>query len=184
MATRHVGSAFTGVEIGTEQSKADDELKSKYNISISNYDGKRLPFEDASIDLVYASHVLEHVTDERGFLLEMRRVARQYVFVEVPCELHLRTNYKDLQSSLSIGHINSYSFRSFALTLETSGLHVVKLDIFDHSYGMHRFHNSRLKAFVKMAMRRSLLGLNKALASQFFTYHVGALCERSAPLNI
>jgi ubiquinone/menaquinone biosynthesis C-methylase UbiE len=184
LAAHHAGAAFTGVEIGAGRSRADEAVKSKSNIDILDYDGKKLPFEDASFDLVYATHVLEHVTDERSFLLEMRRVARQYVYVEVPCELHMRTSYKALQSSLMIGHINHYSFRSFAQKLETSGLRVVKLDIFDHSYGIHRFNSRWWKAAAKMALRQSLLALNKEFASQLFTYHVGALCVRSAPLTI
>jgi SAM-dependent methyltransferase len=34
----------------------------------------RLPFVDGAIDLIYCSHVLEHVDDDRAALTEMRRV--------------------------------------------------------------------------------------------------------------
>lgn len=181
---RRIGSTFTGIEIGTERSKKRGEGEKAGKIEILGYDGRHIPFEDSSFDLVYATHVLEHVTDEREFLYELRRVARRYIYVEVPCELHFRTNYGALQNSLNIGHINAYTFRSFALTLETSGLRVVKMSVFDHSYAMHRFHSSPLKAAAKVAMRRPLLALNAQLASQIFTYHVGALCEKAAPLTI
>jgi ubiquinone/menaquinone biosynthesis C-methylase UbiE len=184
LASRHIGATFTGVDIGANRSSEIDEAASKAKIALLDYDGKRLPFEDASFDLVYATHVLEHVTDERGFLLELGRVARQYVYVEVPCELHFRTSYEALQSSLLIGHINSYTFRSFTLKLETSGLRVIRQEVFDHNYQVYGFRNSKWKALVKMALRRSLLALNKGLASQCFTYHAGALCVRSSPLNI
>jgi SAM-dependent methyltransferase len=181
---RKIGSTFTGIEIGTERSKRRTEGERASKIEIVGYDGRKIPFEDSSFDLVYATHVLEHVTDERGFLYELRRGARRYVYVEVPCELHFRTNYAALQDSLNIGHINAYTYRSFALTLETADLRVVKMRVFDHSYALHRFHSSALKAAVKMATRRPLLALNAKLASQFFTYHVGALCEKSTPLTI
>ncbi len=39
-------------------------------------DLQRLPFPDASWDCVYASHVLEHVTDDRAAIAEIRRVLR------------------------------------------------------------------------------------------------------------
>jgi ubiquinone/menaquinone biosynthesis C-methylase UbiE len=184
LASRNIGATFAGVDIGANRSSEIEEALCKAKITVLDYDGRRLPFEDASFDFVYATHVLEHVTDERGFLLELRRVSRQYVYVEVPCEMHCRTSYEALQSSLLIGHINSYSFRSFILKLETSGLQVIRQGIFDHSVQVHSFRSSKWKAVVKMTLRRSLLALNEDLASQFFTYHAGALCVRSAPLNI
>jgi predicted SAM-dependent methyltransferase len=41
-----------------------------------NVDLTKLPFDDASYDLVYASHVLEHIKDDRKALSEVRRVLR------------------------------------------------------------------------------------------------------------
>lgn len=184
MAARRVGLSFSGIEIGTERAKTTVQGGSTDDILIASYDGKAIPYEDNSVDLVYSTHVLEHVTDERAFLHELGRVARRYVYVEVPCELHARTSYHSLQSTLTIGHINAYTFQSFALTLETSGLHVMRLELFDHSYGVHRFFSNWWKAAAKMALRRSLLAVNKRLASQIFTYHVGALCQKTVPMNI
>jgi SAM-dependent methyltransferase len=141
------------------------------------YDGVTIPFDDRAFDLVYATHVVEHVRDQRGFLLELGRVARKYVYVEVPCELHVRTTQRSLQTSLDIGHINAYTPESFALLLATSGLTVQRLEVFDHSYAMHRFHASTVNAIAKTVLRRSLLRLHRGIATRLFTYHVGALCE-------
>jgi SAM-dependent methyltransferase len=49
-------------------------------------DVQRLPFRDASLDLVYATGLFEHVADERAVIAEMRRVLKPggIVHVEVP----------------------------------------------------------------------------------------------------
>jgi SAM-dependent methyltransferase len=46
--------------------------------------GDALPFEDASVDFVFASHVIEHFPDPIRALHEWVRVARRYVFLIVP----------------------------------------------------------------------------------------------------
>lgn len=40
------------------------------------YDGRHLPFADGSVDALYSSSVLEHVTDLDALLADMRRVLR------------------------------------------------------------------------------------------------------------
>ena len=39
-------------------------------------DIQKLPFRDASYDLVYASHVLEHIPDDRAAIAEIRRILK------------------------------------------------------------------------------------------------------------
>jgi len=46
--------------------------------------GDDLPFEDDSQDFVFSSHVIEHIADPIGALLEWQRVARRYVVVVAP----------------------------------------------------------------------------------------------------
>src|ERR1700744_2068440 len=58
LAAKKVGTSFTGIEIGTERSQHQGGT----NLQIRGYDGKKIPFDDKSFDLVYATHVLEHVT--------------------------------------------------------------------------------------------------------------------------
>jgi ubiquinone/menaquinone biosynthesis C-methylase UbiE len=184
LAASGFASNLTGIDIGATRSKDEQTIIGSTLIHIHGYDGVRIPYEDATFDLVYATHVLEHVLDERGFLSELRRVSRQYVYVEVPCELHMRTSYKALQRSLDVGHINSYTPASFALKLETSGLAVRRLKLFDHSYAVERFANAGWKAVIKLVIRKSLLSANATLASRFLTYDCGALCERAPALSI
>ncbi|MFN8204547.1 MAG: methyltransferase domain-containing protein [Solirubrobacteraceae bacterium] len=44
--------------------------------TVARFDGERLPRADASVDVVSAFDVLEHLDDDRGMAAEMRRVLR------------------------------------------------------------------------------------------------------------
>jgi hypothetical protein len=123
--------------------------------------------------------VLEHVPEPRAFLRELARVARNFIYLEVPCELHARTNRRALQSTLDIGHINFYTPDTFRLVLETAGLHVAGFGTYDHSLPVHAFHSSRLKGLAKSLVRKSLLSVSPELATRLATYHCGALCRRA-----
>ncbi|MFC1496871.1 methyltransferase domain-containing protein [Verrucomicrobiota bacterium] len=48
------------------------------------YDGKRLPFEDKTFDVVTCVEVIEHTENYKGMLLEMARVARRSIFITTP----------------------------------------------------------------------------------------------------
>jgi SAM-dependent methyltransferase len=47
-------------------------------------DAHHLPFKDSAFDIVYASHILEHLFDPLAFLKEIERVARKKVIIRVP----------------------------------------------------------------------------------------------------
>ncbi|NEU14048.1 methyltransferase domain-containing protein [Methylobacterium sp. BTF04] len=173
-----IGRRLVGIDI-VDPALNNARTRHAANVSFLQQTGARLPFDDESTDLVVASHVLEHVECERAFLAELARISRRYLYVEVPCELHLRTRARDLQDTLEIGHINAYTPESFALTLATSGLRIVDIACFDHSLAVHAFHGSRLSGVVKRAVRSGMLRLHAGLAPKLFTYHCGALCTRA-----
>ncbi|MER8778852.1 class I SAM-dependent methyltransferase [Mesorhizobium sp. M0977] len=177
LAKKNVFKSLHGVDVIDPNQHTEDIPQ---NVSMSKYDGSQLPFPDKSIDVVYASHVIEHVMEPRHLLAEIARVAKSWIYIEVPCELHARTSRKALQSTLNIGHINCFCPASFMILLQSTGLDVAKMEVFDHGFAAHRFYTSPAKAAVKMALRRALISINRNLATKVFTYHCGALC-RVAP---
>lgn len=73
-----VAAAAEGVHVcGLE--RAPEQIAAAVKTSNVNYvqgDAHRLDFPDGSFDLVYARYLLEHVSDPRKVLSEMRRVVR------------------------------------------------------------------------------------------------------------
>lgn len=177
LARRKVGRSHTGIDMADPQAHIDPAVTAA-GIRLQQYDGRRLPFGDGSVDFVYASHVVEHVPDPRSFLGELQRVSRRYVYLEVPCELHMRANRDSLQRTLDIGHINAYTPESFVLLLQTAGMNVLRTGLFDHSLAVHAFQGSAFAARVKHGLRGTLLRISPQWASRCFTYHFGVLCER------
>jgi SAM-dependent methyltransferase len=172
LARARVGRRHVGVDVADPAAHRDPDAAA---LDLRVYDGHTLPFAARSFDLVLASHVIEHVPEPRRLLAEMARVAARWIYVEVPCELHLRTSHRALQQSLDIGHINAYTPESFQLLLETSGLEVARIALFDHSFAIHRFGGGWLRSAFKAAVRGATLALSPRLAGRLFTYHCGAL---------
>ena len=180
VARRGIGTSHLGIDVTAPAVHVDPDAT---NLSLIEYDGQTIPFHDDSFDLVYASHVVEHVLNPRGFLSEISRVSKRLIYLEVPCELHARTRYSDIQKTLNIGHINSYSPESFSLLCQTAGLKMIDIRLFDHSPDVHKFHKSFMKGIITMNIRRALLSVHPIFASRIFTYHCGVLCAPSQVLS-
>jgi len=174
ISQHHLAERYCGIDMADPNLHRDETAS---EIELLQYDGTRTPFKDKSFDLVFATHVVEHVPDPRGFIAELARVAREYVYIEVPCELNIRVSQKKLQLSVDTGHINLYTPESFLLLLQTSNLQVELLELFDHSLDVLSFPNSPVKGLMLKAARTSLLKFSPILASRVFTYHCGALCR-------
>jgi ubiquinone/menaquinone biosynthesis C-methylase UbiE len=99
----------------------DDELTADWAdvpVPMFQGDATQLPFADASIDLVVALEVLEHVPNPERALRELVRVSRGTVVVSVPREPIWRIGnmargryLRDLGNTP--GHVNHWSARSF-----------------------------------------------------------------------
>jgi ubiquinone/menaquinone biosynthesis C-methylase UbiE len=60
-------------------------------LSFVKGDGRDMPFENRSFDLVFSSAVIEHVGSaekQRAFIVECCRVSRKYVFLTTPNRWH------------------------------------------------------------------------------------------------
>jgi len=68
---------------------------------------EQLPFPDQSFDIVTCSHTLEHITQPRAAVLELKRVTKQALFVVVPCQ---RYYFYTLDE-----HVNFYPHRHLVM---------------------------------------------------------------------
>jgi ubiquinone/menaquinone biosynthesis C-methylase UbiE len=89
---------------------------------VRKFDGYDLPYGDAEFDLVYCSHVLEHVEHPRLLLREMKRVAK-YQVMEVPLDYSPHVDDK-VDQYLAYGHINIFTPSTFKFLLKSEGFAV------------------------------------------------------------
>ena len=91
------------------------------DLDYPEYDGKRLPFPDESIDTVYSSHMLEHVTDFRTTIRDWHRVVRSRGFIVcvVPHQF-LYEKRRSLPSSWNADHKRFYTPASLLGEFEAS----------------------------------------------------------------
>ncbi len=85
-------------QLGNDYIPADKfEVGYSYPSDTSNVDITSLPFEDGSMDMVIAIHVLEHVQDDAKALQEIYRVLKKggYAILQVPYEQSREHTYED-----------------------------------------------------------------------------------------
>jgi SAM-dependent methyltransferase len=56
----------------------ENEYRMDRLAQIIDYDGRHIPFPDHAFDVLFSSHVLEHIADQEGFHREMHRVLRPH----------------------------------------------------------------------------------------------------------
>ena len=84
-----------------------------HTLNIQQGYSEHLPFEDASFDVVYSSHVLEHVKDEAKTLQEMKRVLKPdgVLIIGMPTATMAWINL--LSQLLFTTHVKLYEFFRF-----------------------------------------------------------------------
>lgn len=140
------------------------------------FDGYTIPYPDNWFDLVYSTHVLEHVEHERLFLKELARVSR-HIFIEVPLEDVFLVERKIKRT---FGHINFYRAETLLNLLRTSGLKPISFKIMDFSVDVLKFSDGKIKGGVKHAIRGALLRAAPRLAQHVFCYNIAVLVS---PVN-
>jgi len=76
----------------------------------------KLPFSDRSFDAVLCSEVLEHLDDPNRAMMELKRVARDYVIITVPHEPYfqwLNNVSQWLHLGPDCGHVNFWTSNTF-----------------------------------------------------------------------
>jgi SAM-dependent methyltransferase len=91
------------------------------DLDYPGYDGVRLPFEDGSVDSVFASHILEHVLDPTAVFREWFRVLKigGFIVCIVPHQ-YLYERKVDLPSRWNAGHLRFYTPAALLRELEES----------------------------------------------------------------
>ena len=174
LSRRGFGQELYGVEISSSGIKAAASRNIPRVASLQSFDGRTLPFADKSMDLVYATHVLEHVEHERLFLQELKRVGR-LIFLEVPMEDTLRVKGAIHNS---IGHINFYNRYTFAGLIEGVGFEILRFESFDGSFAEHTFNGVNIKTVSKSVARTIAHHISKRIAEKVLVFN-GALVARS-----
>ena len=171
MSRRKFGTELHGVEISDSGLKSARARSIPNVASLQQFDGYTLPFPDKSIDLVYATHVLEHVEHERLFLKELQRVGR-IIFLEVPLEDTIRVKGAIHNT---IGHINFYNRYTFISLLESVGLKTHRFESFDSSFTTHTFFGVTPKTIAKTVTRAFAHAISAKFAEKVFVFNGAAV---------
>jgi ubiquinone/menaquinone biosynthesis C-methylase UbiE len=132
------------------------------------FDGYKIPYEDNHFDLVYCSHVMEHVEHERILLREIKRVSKYQIF-EVPIDFSFYVD-KKLNHFLSYGHINIYTPSLFRFLLKSERFEVMqdKCYLFDDEL-IKPFYKNNKAGFYLTKLKYSIL--------RAFPYLLGIKCN-------
>jgi ubiquinone/menaquinone biosynthesis C-methylase UbiE len=102
-------------KIGCEMVPVDVEDFNETDLPMTMFDGKKLPFEDDSFDVVLLIFVLHHAEDAKAVLDEARRVSRKsvVVFEDVTSNLWDRTMFRGFHKWLAWSEKISYPYREW-----------------------------------------------------------------------
>jgi ubiquinone/menaquinone biosynthesis C-methylase UbiE len=124
LSSEGFASELYAIEIS---SSAIERMKSrdiKLLKEVKEFDGYHIPYPDNFFDMVYCSHVIEHVEHPRLLLREIRRVSKFQVF-EIPLDYSIDVDAK-FKLFLSYGHINIFTPSTFKFLIKSEGFEVLK----------------------------------------------------------
>jgi SAM-dependent methyltransferase len=160
----------TGVKLAAERGEV---------AAAAVFDGEHLPDADGAYDLVFATHVLEHVPDPAPLTRELLRVAARAVIIEVPLEDNLSARRPAARAaSEGVGHLHRFDRRAIRRLVTDAGWRV-GAELVDplprevHTFGAET-PRARLKGDVKWAVRAGAAAI-PALGERLITLHFAVL---------
>lgn len=111
----------------------DVQIRPKTFIPIVEYDGKRLPFDDASFDAVITVDVLHHCNDPAEALQECARVSKKWIIIKdhvanSNCDRKI-LKFMDWVGNRAHGVVLPYNYLStseWSSAFDKSGLKIIK----------------------------------------------------------
>jgi SAM-dependent methyltransferase len=159
----------TGVRLAAERAEVD---------LARVFDGATLPEADGAYDLVFATHVLEHVPDPAPLTRELLRVGKA-VIVEVPLEDNLSARRPAARAaSEGVGHLHRFDRGAIRALVQGAGGRVAAELLDPLPRAVHTFGaagaRQRLKGDVKWALRAGAAAI-PPLGERLITMHFAVL---------
>jgi SAM-dependent methyltransferase len=171
---------FGGVRVGYEISASGVKLAAERPQIAAAYvfDGERLPVGDDAYDLVFATHVLEHVPDPAPLTCELLRAGRAVV-IEVPLEANLSARRPAARAaSEGVGHLHRFHRRAIRTLVADAGGEVAAELVDPLPRAVHLFGAegaaARAKGYAKWALRAGAASV-PALGERLITLHYAVL---------
>ena len=131
---------------------------------VKKFNGYEIPYLDKEFDMVYCSHVIEHVEHPRILIREIKRISRFQIF-EIPLDYSIGVD-KNVKHFLSYGHINIYTPSLFKFLLKSEGYEIIDETLSHTDKEVIRFNwyrNMNLKKTFIRDMKLQLHSFRKLL---------------------
>jgi SAM-dependent methyltransferase len=176
LGLRGFGRERVGYEISASGVKLTAEREEVAAAHV--FDGEHLPVADGAYDLVFATHVLEHVPDPAPLTRELLRAGRA-VIIEVPLEANVSARRPAARAaSEGVGHLHRFDRRAIRRLVTGAGWTVAAELVDPLPRAVHLFDAqdgaARAKGHAKWALRAAAAGV-PALGERLVTLHFALL---------
>jgi SAM-dependent methyltransferase len=176
LGRRGFGARRIGYEISASGVKLAGERPEVDEAHV--FDGARLPVGDDAYDLVFATHVLEHVPDPAPLTRELLRAGRAVV-IEVPLEANVSAQRPAARAaSEGVGHLHRFHRRAIRTLVQDAGGRVAAELVDPLPRAVHLFgaegRAARVKGHAKWALRAGAAAV-PALGERLITLHFAVL---------
>jgi SAM-dependent methyltransferase len=182
LGRRGFGTHRTGFEISASGVRLTAEREEVDEAHV--FDGAHLPVADGAYDLVFATHVLEHVPDPVPLTRELLRVGRA-VIIEVPLEANVSARRPAARAaSEGVGHLHRFDRRAIRRLVTDAGWKV-DAELVDplppevHLFGAQGAA-ARVKGYAKSALRSAAAAV-PAVGERLVTLHFALVATPAKP---